>query len=345
MKLADINLAQMLTFEPESGQVHLGEARMLIFRQDSLTVLRSLLYEQVGDALARSILSRFGHQCGKGDFETLQKAYEWDTEQDRFGAGPAMHTWEGIVHVEPTFLEFDRAAGHFHMTGIWRNSYEAEIHLGKFGKAEAPVCHSLTGYASGWCSAFIGRPVIAIETKCAGCGDERCEFEIRTIEAWDRRAAPWITALENTEYSLSAELQRKIEVIERQALAISELSTPVLEIWDDVLVLPIIGTVDTRRSVEIMENLLDRIVTTKSRCVIIDVTGVEVVDTKTADYLTKVARAAGLLGARCVLTGLRPDVAQTLVEVGAEMQGVLTLRNLRDGLKDCLRFLAAQRAS
>jgi anti-anti-sigma regulatory factor len=342
VKLEDIDLAKMLTFAPESGQVHLGEARMLIFRQDSLMVLRSLLYEQVGLALARSLLSRFGHQCGKGDFETLQKAYEWDTEQDRFGAGPAMHTWEGIVHVEPTFLEFDRAAGHFHMTGIWRNSYEAEIHLEQFGKADAPVCHSLTGYASGWCSAFFGRPVIAIETKCAGCGHERCEFEIRTVEAWDQRAAPWIQALENTEYSLSAELQRKIEMIERQAVAISELSTPVLEIWDGVLVLPIIGVVDTRRSIEIMENLLDRIITTKSRCVIIDVTGVEVVDTKTADYLTKVVRAASLLGTRCVLTGLSPAIAQTLVEIGADMQEILTLRNLKEGLKHCLRFLASE---
>jgi rsbT co-antagonist protein RsbR len=339
VKLDDINLAEMLTFKPELGEVRLGEARMLLFRQDSLTVLRSLLHEQLGGPLARSLLSRFGYQCGKGDYETLQKAYEWDTEEDRFGAGPAMHTWEGIVHVEPTSLEFDRQAGHFHMTGIWRNSYEAEIHLDKFGQAEVPVCYTLTGYASGWCSAFFGQPLIAIETKCAGCGDERCEFEVRPPAAWDGRATPWIQSLENTDYSLSAELQRKLEVIERQALAISELSTPVIEIWDDVLVLPIVGIVDTRRSIEIMDTLLERIVETRSKFVIIDVTGVEVVDTKTADYLTKVVRAASLLGTRCVLTGLSPAVAQTLVTVGANMDEILTLRDLKAGLKACLRSL------
>lgn len=343
VKLEDINLAEMLTFRPDLGNVQLGDDRMLIFRQDSLAVLRSLLYDQVGSSLARSLLSRFGHQCGKGDFETLQKAYDWDTENDRFGAGPAMHTWEGIVHVEPTFLEFDRETGHFHMTGIWRNSYEAEIHVSEFGRSDAPVCHSLTGYASGWCSAFFGRPLVAIETRCHGCGDERCEFEIRPPHDWDQRAKPWIESLETTEYSLSAELQRKIDLIEEQALAISELSTPVMEIWDDVLVLPIVGVVDTRRSVEIMDNLLNRIVATQSRCVIIDVTGVEVVDTKTADYLIKVVRAASLLGTRCVLTGLSPAVAQTLVEIGASMQEVRTLRNLKEGLKDCLRYLSAAR--
>lgn len=342
MKLEDINLAEMLTFRPDTGQVHLGDDRMLIFRQDSLGVLRSLLHEQVGPSLARSVLSRFGQQCGKGDYQTLQKAYDWDSEEDRFGAGPAMHTWEGIVHVEPTFLEFDRAAGHFHMTGIWRNSYEAEIHLAEFGRSETPICYTLTGYASGWCSAFFGRPLVAIETRCLGCGDERCEFEIRPQEQWDERAASWIASLENTEYSLSAELQRKIDVIEEQARAISELSTPVMEIWDDVLVLPIVGIVDTRRSVEIMENLLNRVVATRSRCVIIDVTGVAVVDTKTADYLIKVVRAAALLGTRCVLTGLSPAVAQTLVEIGADMQEVRTLRDLKEGLKDCLRYIATQ---
>lgn len=335
MKLEDINLAKMLTFKPETGQLFLGDDRMLIFRQDSLAVLRQLLHEQVGPALARSIISRFGYQCGKGDFETLQHSYAWDTEQDRFGAGPAMHTWEGIVHVEPTMLEFDRDTGHFHMTGIWRNSYEAEIHLAQAGRADAPICHSLTGYASGWCSAFFGQPVVAIETQCMGCGAERCEFEIRPPAAWDQRAAPWIEALEHTEYSLSRELQRKIDLI-------SELSTPVIEIWDSVLVLPIVGVVDTRRSTEIMDTLLRRIVETQSRCVIVDITGVDFVDTKTADYLVKVVRAASMLGSRCVLTGLSPAVAQTLVNIGTTLQEVRTLRNLKEGLEDCLRYLNGQ---
>jgi rsbT co-antagonist protein RsbR len=140
------------------------------------------------------------------------------------------------------------------------------------------------------------------------------------------------------------ELKQKLETIERQAQAIQELSTPVIEIWDDVLVMPVVGIVDTRRSKDIMDSLLHRIVETQSKCAIIDVTGVEIVDTMTADYLLKVVRAARLLGARCVLTGLTPAVAQTLVETGASFEEVPTLRNLKEGLRDCLRFLHTQRA-
>jgi anti-anti-sigma regulatory factor len=252
-----------------------------------------------------------------------------------------MHTWEGIVHVEPTGLEFDRDSGHFHMTGIWRNSYEAQVHLDLFGAADGPVCHSLTGYASGWCTAFFGKPLVAIETQCAGTGAPRCAFEIKPPDVWGDEAGPWKDALEATDYSLSRELEKKIAVVQEQALAISELSTPVMEVWDNILVLPIVGVVDTKRSLDIMNNLLERIVETQSKCVIIDITGVEVVDTRTADYLLKVVRASVLLGTRCVLTGLSPAVAQTLVEIGADLQEVRTLRNLKEGLKDCLRFLTA----
>jgi rsbT co-antagonist protein RsbR len=135
------------------------------------------------------------------------------------------------------------------------------------------------------------------------------------------------------------ELERKLQKIEEQAAAIRELSTPVMEIWDDVLVLPIVGIVDTRRSMDIMNTLLERIVAYQAKCVILDVTGVEIVDTKTADYLLKVVRAAGLLGTLCVLTGLSPAVAQTLVEIGADLREVTTLRNLKEGLRHCLLFL------
>jgi rsbT co-antagonist protein RsbR len=139
--------------------------------------------------------------------------------------------------------------------------------------------------------------------------------------------------------SQQEELAGKLRVIERQAAAIRELSTPVMEIWDDILMLPIVGVVDTRRSMDIMNNLLQSIVARQAKFVIVDVTGVEVVDTKTADYLLKVVRAANLLGARCVLTGLSPAVAQTLVTIGADLTEVKTLRNPKEGLRHCLKAL------
>jgi rsbT co-antagonist protein RsbR len=306
--------------------------------------MRKLLFEQLGEGLARSIFARFGYQCGQGDFETLTRLYTWDTDQDRLAAGPMLHTWEGLVRAEPTLLEYDRAAGTFRMAGTWQNSYEAEVHLEQLGKSDGPVCHSLTGFASGWATAFFGKPLLAIETQCMGQEDAHCAFEIRPPDRWGPEADLWKRALETTEFSLSKELEGKLALIEQQATAIREMSTPVMEVWDDVLVLPIVGVVDTKRSLDIMNNLLQRITEMQSQCVIIDITGVEVVDTKTADYLLKVVRASVLLGTRCVLTGVSPAVAQTLVEIGADLQEVRTLRNLKEGLKDCLRFLQANRS-
>lgn len=132
------------------------------------------------------------------------------------------------------------------------------------------------------------------------------------------------------------ELEAKLARIQEQEAAIRELSTPVIEVWDDVLALPIIGVLDSKRSMELMDNLLETIAKTQSQNVIIDLTGVEVVDTRTADHLLKVVQAAELLGARCVLTGLSPAVAQTLAEIGADLGGVATLRNLKEGLRHCL---------
>jgi len=132
------------------------------------------------------------------------------------------------------------------------------------------------------------------------------------------------------------ELDRKLGVIERQREAIRELSTPVLRLWDEVLALPIIGVIDSRRTMEIMETLLSSISAQQAHYVILDITGVEVVDTKTADYLFKVVKAAHLLGARCVLTGIQPAVAQTLVDIGIDLAVVATRGTLMEGLEHCL---------
>jgi rsbT co-antagonist protein RsbR len=126
---------------------------------------------------------------------------------------------------------------------------------------------------------------------------------------------------------------------------VQELSTPILTLWEDVLALPVIGVVDSRRSAEMMERLLDEIVRSQSRFVIIDLTGVEVIDTSTADHFMKLVKAVGLIGARCVLTGIRPAVAQTLVDLDVNFGQLETLRNLKHGLRYCLRWLDVEDAS
>jgi rsbT co-antagonist protein RsbR len=140
----------------------------------------------------------------------------------------------------------------------------------------------------------------------------------------------------------TSEIQDHLETIRRQQVAIRELSTPILQLWENVLALPVIGTVDTMRSAEIMELLLARITETQCLYVILDITGVEVVDTKTADHFIKVIKAAELLGTTCFLTGMRPAVAQTLVDIGVDLSEIRTLRNLKEGLNECRRLMDDQ---
>ncbi|MFW5740423.1 MAG: STAS domain-containing protein [Myxococcota bacterium] len=137
------------------------------------------------------------------------------------------------------------------------------------------------------------------------------------------------------------QLEESIELVRSQQRSISELSTPVLELWDNVLAMPIIGVVDTQRSIEIMEKLLQTVAEKQTKFVILDVTAVEVVDTKTADHFIKVVQATQLLGATCLISGIKPAVAQTLVDIGVDLASITTVANLRQGLRECLRRLGS----
>ena len=108
MKVTEIDLSTMLKFSPDTGRLLLGSDRMLLFRQEAFATLRKLMIEQLGEKVSRGLLAQFGHRCGIGDHEALIKQYAWDSELDEMSAGPVMHMWEGIVHVQPTLLEFDR---------------------------------------------------------------------------------------------------------------------------------------------------------------------------------------------------------------------------------------------
>jgi rsbT co-antagonist protein RsbR len=131
------------------------------------------------------------------------------------------------------------------------------------------------------------------------------------------------------------------EVIDAQRTRLQELSTPVLEVWDDILVLPVVGSIDAQRSAEMMEHLLETIERKQCRFVILDVTGAPVIDSEVAQQLVKLVTAVEYLGARCVLTGVRSGVAQTLVSLGVSLGPLSMLRTLKHGLRDCIRRMDA----
>jgi rsbT co-antagonist protein RsbR len=127
------------------------------------------------------------------------------------------------------------------------------------------------------------------------------------------------------------------DVISRQQQELLELSTPVVRLWDNILALPLIGTLDSARTQIVMQNLLDAIVQTRSDYAIIDITGVPLVDTLVAQHLLKTVAAARLMGADCLISGIRPQIAQTIIHLGVDLAGVTTKATLADAFAVALR--------
>ena len=128
-------------------------------------------------------------------------------------------------------------------------------------------------------------------------------------------------------------MRTREELIARQSQDMLELSTPVVKLWDGVLALPMIGTLDSSRTQVVMESLLQRIVETGADVAILDITGVPTVDTLTAQHLIKTVTAARLMGAECIISGIRPQIAQTIVHLGVDLGDIVTKATLADAFK------------
>ena len=138
-------------------------------------------------------------------------------------------------------------------------------------------------------------------------------------------------------HTVTAFQRAREELITRQQEEMLELSTPVVKLWDGILALPMIGTLDSARTQVVMESLLQKIVDTGSEMAIIDITGVPTVDTLVAQHLLKTVTALRLMGAECIISGVRPQIAQTIVHLGVDLQGVITKANLADALALALK--------
>jgi rsbT co-antagonist protein RsbR len=138
-------------------------------------------------------------------------------------------------------------------------------------------------------------------------------------------------------YTTEVHQKGREQIIARQQQEMLELSTPVVELWDGILALPLIGTLDSARTQVVMESLLQRIVDTGAEIAIIDITGVPTVDTLVAQHLLKTVAAARLMGADCIISGIRPQIAQTIVHLGVELQDVVTKATLADAFAIALK--------
>ena len=142
-------------------------------------------------------------------------------------------------------------------------------------------------------------------------------------------------------YTTEVYQQSREGVIYRQQQELMELSTPVVQLWDEVLALPLIGTLDSARTQVVMENLLQRVVETGARIAIIDITGVPTVDTLVAQHLMKTVAATRLMGADCIISGIRPQIAQTIVHLGVNLNDIITKATLADAFLVALHRVGA----
>jgi rsbT co-antagonist protein RsbR len=168
-------------------------------------------------------------------------------------------------------------------------------------------------------------------------GDNRVTPATFAVRAFQLRQNYVCVMVENVSERKRAEeaLRQNIaqeETIRAQALALTELLTPLIPISDQVIVMPLIGSIDSRRAQQIIETLLHGISSSRTQVAILDITGVQVVDTQVANALIRAAQSAKLLGARVVLTGIRPEVAQTLIGLGADLTSIVTCSSLQSGI-------------
>lgn len=229
MRATDLQVPEMLQFDPEQGWIHLHKRRVVLVNAHALGALRKDLIDSLGLERARGFLTRYGWSCGFHDAVDMKNRYPWAGEIEWLRAASRLHTLEGAVHVKVEQSRIDKEAGLFDVAGIWRNSYEADQHVQHLGRHTGPVCWTLVGYASGYGSAYMGRRVIYREVACVGQGDPYCRFVGKTAAQWGEAITPELVYFEpdrSAEHTERSYRQLQVQHAHlRQATAIDEALT------------------------------------------------------------------------------------------------------------------------
>ena len=182
------DLRARVHFDAETGQIWLHEHRMLLVHAEAQALLRKELIDTLGMDRARGLLMRMGYASGVRDAELARTRAQSADDIEAFMTGPQLHTLEGIVRVTPIKLELDRVKGKFYGEFLWENSWEGQSHRRNFGRHSEPVCWTQIGYACGYTSAFMGRPILYKEVECSGAGHDNCRIVGKPVEEWEDSA-------------------------------------------------------------------------------------------------------------------------------------------------------------
>ncbi|NTW01302.1 MAG: histidine kinase [Oscillochloris sp.] len=184
MKAADLNLQQVLQFDPENGILKLGDSRAVLFGTEAIGALYQELIN-VGDTIgAQVVMRRFGEANGRERAQLVNDVLKPETKTEWLAFGPALHAWEGVGLPKLAAFEYDPATPKFYLLVEFLNSYLAEQYVRVMGPATQPVCWQLAGYIAGYCSVVFEMDLHCRETKCVAKGDDHCEFAVRPRSEW-----------------------------------------------------------------------------------------------------------------------------------------------------------------
>lgn len=341
-------------YDESAGQQRWGGApAVCMWIETTLVGLLSGFQRMVGTERFNLAMHGGGRDGTEGDWKFITA--NGRSFEEGFKAWSALAGAAGWGSFEIISVDREKKEARFRCINAWESIAQKAMNVTwgttfSAGKLEG-MCEKLFDVPACW----------ADQTAFAVKGDQYDEFVVRPsakslearvealLESDDATKADLAVALERLRREVEVrdrterDLREKLELIARQEEAIRALATPIIEVWDGILTLPLIGVMDSRRAGETMERLLGAITEKAATYAIIDLTGVEVVDTSTAEHIGRLTKAAELLGARCIVTGIRPAVAQTMVQIGIDLTTLVTLSTLREALQRCMRWKAEEK--
>jgi rsbT co-antagonist protein RsbR len=334
-----------IEWDPEQNvNLWAGVPTLSMWVPTTVAGLMSGMVEMVGVDRFKLFLQLGGQQSVKGDWGVIASA---PTFEQGFALMANIAWPAGWGRWEILSLDFERKEARYRVRNNWESIYQRELGV-DWGSC------MMAGKLAGITARLFDTPCWAEQTMFAATGAPHDEFTVRpNPRTVDDRLSDLLKEGRATSADLAAALQKlrfevaereraeqalrdKLALIEEQEVALRSLTAPILQVWEGVLAVPVMGTLDDQHASALTERLLRAVVEGDAQHVILDLTAVELVDPGTADHLIRVVRAAELLGAHVVVTGIRPAVSHTIVALGLDLGQITTLRSLQEGLKACM---------
>ncbi|CAM2152501.1 Transcriptional regulatory protein XylR [Pararobbsia alpina] len=214
------DLMSRLHFVPEEGRIWLDDQRMVLTHTGAIGAMRRELIDSLGLEAARGLLTRMGYNSGARDAELARRVRPDNSVTEMFAVGPQLHMLEGITAVEPVRLDIDVEHGKYYGEFIWKQCAEDEEHIRIYGIGAEPVCWTQIGYASGYTSVFMGRPILYREVECRALGQAHCRIVGMPVEEWGDEAA------DDLRYMQAQSFSQGLSVVGTQRTARGTTATP-----------------------------------------------------------------------------------------------------------------------